>query len=315
MRLRRKRSALKDDQSKNEKEQAVAGEPCDIEERCRSRCDERPRDAVHLVHGRQQLDRLALPVAIISKERPEDARAYPDGCQSYPVVFAGRGNEEADAAERDINQASVQHEIPDVESAGDHEENSGKEQHSTEETDEVHNEQLRVVENRAHRLREHEAVIPHLSVSRDDSVERDQYRDRDEGSRQQRHDTRYELGSHLGRERAAERQQLQVSPQQADYHDGDTLLHHEVAELPEGIFGQSPAIHCVSPTASRNCCSSTDRSGITLVTSAPRPMRSASDAFRSWMLRTVTEYSPFPAASAPGNTSLSLSSPAASTMR
>src|SRR6185369_15056902 len=94
------------------------------------------------------------------------------------------------------------------------------------------------------------------------------------------------------------------SKERARNDERNSSLANEVAELPVGVTREIRRHQFCSPTASRNCCSSTDREGTTPATSTPPPISRARAPFSSTILEKVSSNSPSPESTACGNIAL-----------
>src|SRR4029079_1295770 len=93
--------------------------------------------------------------------------------------------------------------------------------------------------------------------------------------------------------------------------EGIAALANEIAQLPVRIARKVSRHQFSSPTASRNCCSSTEREGTTPATRTPPAIIRPRAEFKSAMLENVSSNSSSPDRSASGNISFTRSDPEA----
>src|SRR5450759_1035839 len=308
-------SPAQSDEAQREKESAVTEQPQYIG-RVRGSCsDQGVCHFIEFVNGRQQLYGLAAPVALGTVKISQYARAQPHRSERHPVVARRHREEKPDSAHRDVDERRVKKKIDDAEGRKNRPQQAGQHEHGRNYANHANEKELGVIENRIHRLREQEPVVAQLAIGGDNAVDSNENRQGHDRARHLEHQApngRRATGSHLRSHRVPQRHQQYVAPQKGDNEDRNSALEHEITKLPERVSRQTGgAFHCDSPTASRNCCSSTDLSGTTLATSTPLPIRSASAALSSARLCTVTSYAPRPASSAWGNTARMRSCPLA----
>src|SRR3954468_6746315 len=150
---------------------------------------------------------------------------------------------------------------------------TGENQHRQQHANHVNEEQLGIIRDCINRLGKQESVVAVLAVLRSDSVEGDEDRQRNDRRGELKCDWPHRRTLVAGpgsAHRSSHRLERHVTPEKSDEDDGNATVQQKVAELPKRVPREpGPVRHDCSPTASLNCCSRTDRSGMTPAMSTP----------------------------------------------